>query len=396
MEPVIKDLVGNLGSPNVLNSRFIQLINSLSGLRTLANLGGQYLDKGLLIESIMDAVIENIGTEEVALYLLDGESLHCVANLNWEQFSKKEFALNSNSLSYAMNEGVVGKAAESRKVVHLQNTHDCKNNTIDDIHKKNAGSIICAPIMANKSLIGVLELSHPSPNHFESWQEHSIVIYTDLIGLLFNNFKLMTDMQNIVDIRTQELRNALDESEKLRARYEEMSVIDPLTKLYNRRYFFTEVTSSLARAKRYSHPFTLLLMDLDNFKEVNDTFGHECGDEVLIAVSNILNQFTREGDTLARIGGEEFVLALPETDYDGALHLAERIRKTVEDYDWECKEEIIKVSISIGVSSINDCEKNEIQDDDIQVSDILRKSDLALYYMKQHGRNGVKAFTAIP
>ena len=106
-----------------------------------------------------------------------------------------------------------------------------------------------------------------------------------------------------------------------------MSIIDPLTKLYNRRFFYTEVTSGLARAKRYSQPFSLLLMDLDHFKKVNDTHGHECGDKVLIAVAEILSRFTREGDTLARYGGEEFIMALPETDTAGAIKLAERIEQ---------------------------------------------------------------------
>ncbi|MEO1924536.1 MAG: GGDEF domain-containing protein [Gammaproteobacteria bacterium] len=181
----------------------------------------------------------------------------------------------------------------------------------------------------------------------------------------------------------------------MRKRYEEMSVIDPLTKIYNRRYFFTEVEAGLARAKRYSQPFSLMLMDLDHFKEVNDQYGHECGDKVLVAVSKILGQFTREGDTLARIGDEEFVLALPETDNNGAIKLAERIRNTIEEHPWECNDATMNIKISIGLSSLEDCNDKEIIEGNIQVRDILRKADLALYYVKQHGRNSVKSFSGM-
>lgn len=345
----------------------------------------------------MQAIIEHLEVEEASLYLLEGKSLNCVANLSWDQFSANESSINNKTHTYLMTEGVIGKTATNRQVTHI---HNCRTSDESLVHYeangRKAGSLICAPIMANESLLGVLELSHPDSNHFESWQEHSAIIYADLMGLLLNNDKLMRNMQSIIDVRTTELRSALEESEKLRARYEEMSVIDPLTKLYNRRFFFTEVNSGLSRAKRYRQPFSLMLMDLDHFKQVNDTYGHECGDNALIGVSKILGQFTREGDTLARFGGEEFVLALPETNNEGAKKLAERIRSTIEDTDWECHGITMDINISIGLSSLNHDNVDDINDDDIQVTDILREADRALYYVKQHGRNNVKSFSEIP
>jgi diguanylate cyclase (GGDEF)-like protein len=397
MESLVKDLAGKLGTPDVLNSRFTQLLNSLSGIRTISNLGNQQIDKKQFFDLIAQTIIENMDVEEVSLYMLEDKSLNCVVNLSWEQFISNE-SPTSNHSSFLLTEGIIGKTATNRQVVHI---HNCKTSTDEHLiqyetNGRKVGSLICAPIMANSTLLGVVEISHPNPNHFEAWQQYSIVIYTDLIGMLLNNIKLMSDMQSVVDVRTEELRNSLEESEKLRIRYEEMSVIDPLTKLYNRRYFFTEVASGLARAKRYSHPFCLLLMDLDHFKQVNDKYGHECGDKVLVKISNILSQFTREGDTLARIGGEEFVLALPETVNEGASKLAERIRATIEEYQWECNDVEMDIHISIGLASIADCNDGEIHEDDIQVSDILRKADLALYYVKHNGRNGVISFSDIP
>ena len=394
MQKIVKDIVGVMNTPAVLNTRFIQIIDSLSGIRKLSYLGNQQLSRDTLIDSMLSAVIEHLGAERVALYLLEDNVLNCVACLTWEKYAANESGLENDCKSYLLDESTIGKTASSREVIHIRNCKLSDNNVIN--YEGNGhieGSLICAPIMVNDAVHGVLELSHPNPDHFESWQEHSIIIYADLIGMLLHNNTSISNIQNIVDVRTQELSLALEESEKLRARYEEMSVIDPLTKLYNRRYFFSEVAAGLARAKRYDHPFSLMLMDLDFFKEVNDNYGHECGDKVLKNVSDILNRFTREGDTLARYGGEEFVMALPETDYDGAKILAERIRTTIEENEWECIDK--NITISIGISSLNQRTENQI-DEDVQIADIIREADRALYYVKQNGRNNVKAFSDIP
>jgi diguanylate cyclase (GGDEF)-like protein len=397
MVPLAENIHGKSDKVNVLDNCFSQLINSLSGIRTISNLGNQQINQEDFIDLVMRTVIENLEAEEASLYLLQGKSLNCVASLNWEQFMDYESSINSNEISYLMSEGIIGKTATQHEVVHIRNCKISEENLIKyESNESSVGSLICAPVLANNALLGVLELSHPEPNHFKSWQEHSVVIYTDLIGLLFNNINLMSNMKEIVDERTQDLNHALLESEKLRARYEEMSVIDPLTKLYNRRFFFTEVSSGLARAKRYSQAFSLLLMDLDYFKQVNDKYGHESGDIVLTEVAKILNKFSREGDTLARIGGEEFVLALPLTDNEGAVILAERIRATIEGHAWKGNGNTMAISISIGVASLEDCLEDEDNDEGIQVSNILRNADLALYYIKQHGRNSVKSFCELP
>lgn len=397
MEEIVKEIIGKLDTPVIVNMRFTQLIDALSGLRKLSNLGNQHIDENELIDAMLLSIVEHLEVEEVSLYLLDNNSLNCIANLNWEQYIANESSINDEKQSYLMNEGVIGKTATNREVIHIKNCRTTNERLISyETNRGKKGSLICAPVMVNDSLLGVIELSHPDTEHFHSWQEHSIIIYADMIGMLLNNNKLMKNMQNIVDARTRELQDSLEESEKLRARYEEMSVIDHLTKLYNRRFFFSEVTSGLARAKRYSQSFSLMLMDLDHFKMVNDTHGHECGDNVLKGVAEILTRFTREGDTLARFGGEEFVLALPNTDSEGAIKLAERIRATIEENNWECQGNDMKITISIGISSLHNGNEEDFNDDDTQVTDILRESDRALYFVKQHGRNNVKAFIDLP
>lgn len=394
MEP-IKDIKGKIEIPAIVNTQFMQLLNSLSGLRIISNLGNQQLNREELIDAMIRATFEHLETEEVSLYLLEENSLNCVANLDWDGFTKNKCSINNKTHKCLMSDGVLGKTATNKEIIHIPN---CKTSNENLLHyqtnEKETGSLICAPLLVNDSLLGVIELIHPVPNHFDSWQEHSVSIYADLMSMLLNNDKLMHNMKNIVDVRTEELRNALEESEKLKARYEEMSVIDPLTKLYNRRFFYTEVTSSMARAKRYAQPFSLMLMDLDHFKMVNDTHGHECGDNVLKSIAEILTEFTREGDTLARIGGEEFVLALPETNAEGSQKLAQRIISTIEEADWDCGGAKMNITMSIGLSSLRH-QANDLLDDDFQVSDILREADRALYFVKGHGRNNIKSYSDI-
>ena len=395
MEQSTKDVLAKLETPSIVNSQFAQLLNSLSGLRVISNLGSQTLSYDKLIDTMMQSIIEHLEAEKISLYLIDNDALKCIATLDWDGFANNRSSINKDPHLGLIHVGIIGKAIATQKIKHILN---CNTSDEDLTHYKNSGtgSLICAPILINGMPFGVIELIHPEPNHFSSWQEHSVVIYADLFGMNLNNHKLMHDMQNIVDIRTKELQNALEESESLRARYEEMSVIDSLTKLYNRRYFYSEVTSGMARAKRYSQPFSILLMDLDKFKNVNDTFGHECGDKVLIDVAKILTQFTREGDTLARLGGEEFVLALPETTEAGAHKLAERIISTFENNDWQCNGSKMKITISIGLSSLKTKDNDDPnQDDDFQVNDILREADRALYFVKEHGRNNIKSFSEI-
>ena len=397
MAPLAEDFQGKSEKVNVLDNHFTQLLNSLSGIRTISNLGNQQINRDDFIDISMRTIIENLEVEQASLYLLESKSLNCVASLNWDQYTEYESSLNNKDTSYLLSEGIIGKTATNHEVVHIRNCNTSEENLIRyESKESNVGSIICAPILVNNTVFGVLELTHPEPDHFKTWQEHSVVIYTDLLAMMLNNINLMTNMQEIVAERTQDLNHALLESEKLRARYEEMSVIDPLTKLYNRRFFFTEVSSGLARAKRYSQEFSMLLMDLDYFKEVNDKYGHETGDNVLIEVAKVLNKFTREGDTLARIGGEEFVLALPLTDIDGAEILAERIRSNIETTKWKGQGNSMDITMSIGIAKLADCSEDEDHDDDIQVSDILRKADLALYYIKQHGRNSIKSYSELP
>ncbi len=376
-----------------LKNRFIHLVDNLSGVRELAALSVEKLSYEDLVDAMMRILFEHMSAETISLYIHKNDELQCIASIIWEKFIDNVKSVGTDRGAVPIGTTLIGKTAEKRCLQHISNCADA-NQPGNNALEYDAGSVIYAPVINADKVIGVIELYHPHGEHFDNWQEYAMIIYADMIGVLFDYHGMMSNMQHQLNERTAELRNALEESERLRKRYEEMSVIDHLTKLYNRRYFFSEVSSALARAIRYEQPFSLMMMDLDHFKDVNDNYGHDCGDELLKFIADCLSRFTREGDTLARYGGEEFIMALPNTNLDGALQLAERIRQTIENNDFTCKGQVIKQTISIGLTSIDNYQerKEEVANFTPQVADLIRESDRALYFVKQHGRNGVKAF----
>ncbi len=393
----MQQLEGQDLQTGIIGSRFSKLIGYLSGLKKMANLANQQGNKEALVDTMLKIVFEHLDAEEVSLYIRDDDVLDCIANLNWEQFTNNESALGNKSRSFKMGKGYVGKTAVDQQIMHVTN---CSLPALSSDKQRDfdSGSVIYAPILSNNRVTGVIELYHPHSNHFDAWQEYSISIYADMLGMLLEYQHLLVDMQSQVDARTVELREALRESDRLRKRYEEMSILDHLTKLYNRRFFFNEVASGLSRAVRYHQSFSLLLMDLDHFKRINDTYGHDCGDQALKQIATVLSRFIREGDTLARYGGEEFILALPNTNHEGAYKLADRIRKTIEEHSWEWENNAIQLTISVGLTSMheNGAESDDIVNYSPQVADLIREADRALYYVKQHGRNNVKAYSELP
>lgn len=157
----------------------------------------------------------------------------------------------------------------------------------------------------------------------------------------------------------------------------EMSSIDSLTKLYNRSYFYVKIKEEFKRFKRYKTTFSLIILDIDNFKKVNDQFGHQKGDEILLKLGFILNKYKRELDICARYGGEEFALILPHTDSNEAKIISERIRKKIEHYF----KKDFKITISIGLSN---CPESSTR-----IQTLIKKTDEALYESKESGKNKI-------
>lgn len=159
---------------------------------------------------------------------------------------------------------------------------------------------------------------------------------------------------------------------------------DGLTSLFNRNYFDEVLEQTVLAAKRYHTDLSLLFLDIDDFKEINDTYGHAFGDEILQQVATIINRETRDSDIAARFGGEEFVVLMPHTENMNAFFLAERIRKEIENHFLEEKTGIFGITISGGLASYpQNCEN---------AAELLRRADSALYLAKGSGKNCISAY----
>jgi len=171
-------------------------------------------------------------------------------------------------------------------------------------------------------------------------------------------------------------------------RLKRQAITDLKTQLFNHNYFEKRLNEELGRAERYGHDISLLMVDLDNFKRYNDTYGHVAGDQVLREVGAILKRVTRDCDIPCRFGGEEFSVILPETDSAGALKVAERIRNCIENgpFDDLLLAAEKGVTASIGAAS---CRPNGGDECGYEAKSIIERADKALYEAKRRGRNSV-------
>ena len=179
-------------------------------------------------------------------------------------------------------------------------------------------------------------------------------------------------------------KKAEKELEESRKRLEELAMIDDLTRLYNRRSFRDMAKMEILKSRRYKYELTLLMIDLDRFKTVNDNYGHETGDQVLTALAETTGRVSREIDISGRLGGEEFAILLPNTDVDGGRAVAERFRLAIEKIVIPTPNGNVKVTVSIGVSGLSDGDSLDV---------LLKKADLAMYEAKRKGRNRVEVYS---
>ncbi len=160
-----------------------------------------------------------------------------------------------------------------------------------------------------------------------------------------------------------------------------LTTVDGLTQVYNKRYFMENLERELSRCQRYGRDLALLIFDIDRFKRINDSYGHLAGDHVLTQMADVVKDNIRREDFLARYGGEEFAIILPEVDHPGAMLMAEKVRRLIEEQDFVFETVTLPVTVSVGVASHTE----EIG----EALDFIREADRRLYEAKRAGRNRV-------
>ncbi|GHE91663.1 GGDEF domain-containing protein [Thalassotalea profundi] len=162
------------------------------------------------------------------------------------------------------------------------------------------------------------------------------------------------------------------------------SITDSLSGLFNRRHFMEQASVMISSANRHRFPMSIILCDIDQFKQVNDSYGHNAGDKVIVAFAQALQSQAREEDVVARFGGEEFIVLLPQTDAEGAVISAERMRTTAENIVVSTGKAILNFTVSFGVATF---------DNSINIEANIKHADEALYLAKKAGRNQVKMYS---
>lgn len=209
----------------------------------------------------------------------------------------------------------------------------------------------------------------------------SISLYLMLVGYVsFSRNQVLYQSREQLRLTERELKQQIAENRQLQEKLQDQANRDPLTGLYNRRYLDDSLTREMARCLRQGDPLSLVLIDLDRFKSVNDDYGHNTGDEVINQLGLVLTTLSRASDIVCRFGGEEFLVVLPGTGLEAAEARAEEYRRMFESTPIPTEDNHLSVTLSAGVA----CSYREIAPDDL-----IRLADQALYQAKETGRNRV-------
>ncbi|MCR5261061.1 MAG: sensor domain-containing diguanylate cyclase [Candidatus Gastranaerophilales bacterium] len=334
------------------------LHKSLHNLSILYNISQavNFIDdlKGL-IQVILGRALETIDAEKGSLMLYDmSDNTLQVKVVYGLKDPKVEFDINNGVIECSklkINEGIAGKVfAEKKSIITNLGQNDPRFKQANMLN--NISSMICVPLIAKGEAIGVINITNKKNNKLFNRQD------LEFIEALSNQAAIAIDNAKLYELATK----------------------DGLTKLYIHRHFKTLLDAEVTRATRYKHVMSLLMMDIDNFKHVNDTYGHLIGDRVLKEIAVTIKNTCRNIDVPARYGGEEFTVILPETAAKDATIIAERLRKNIAKIEVPIDDKVtLRTSVSIGIS--------EFPSSANEPEGLIKTADDALYKAKNDGKN---------
>ena len=329
-----------------------QRIDQLTALYRISNMASQAGALGATLNSMLEIAAEILPQGEAAILLLDEsrKTLRVAAGQGYQ--SAVRF------LEIPVGQGITGRCAQTgvSQVVHDIDRMEDEEDYIPGI--PGARSEVAVPLIADGMIIGVFNAESVKPHAFSDEHVQTLTVIARQAAEVIRSAQLL-----------QETRR--------------LAVTDALTGLFNRRHFNQQLEENVSRAARYDEPLALVFLDVDHFKSVNDRFGHHAGDRCLKALARTLRENVRDSDQIARIGGEEFAVGLPDTDLASALMVAGRIRERFDSSSWDWQGRSWPLSASFGVAA---CPESTTR-----LDNLMARADAALLKAKQEGRNRVAA-----
>jgi diguanylate cyclase (GGDEF)-like protein len=327
----------------------------LAILTDIVKTANSILEPRKVIELIMAKIQQLIPSEAWSMLMVDEEKQELTFEL-----ALGEKGRDVSSFRVKMGEGIAGWVAQTGKATIVNDTSRDPRfaRRFDSQTQFQTRSILCAPLISRGRTIGVVQVINRRGGKFTQ---------ADLEVLL-----------TLVEPCAIAIENAI-----LFQRTEQLTITDDLTKLFNSRYLNLYISREIKRCKRHGIPLSVIFLDLDGFKGVNDAYGHLAGSRTLTEVGGILVEAVRESDILARYGGDEFVVVLPETPPSGALVIAERIRKAIESHSFLKDQGLeARISASFGIASY--------PDHALTPEGLIQKADQAMYRVKERDKNGIE------
>ena len=327
----------------------------LAILTDVVRTANSILEPRKVIELVVEKIRQLIPSEAWSLLMVDEEKQELVfeAALGAKGRDVTAFRLK-------IGEGIAGWVAQSGKPVIVNDAARDPRFAprMDTRTQFETRSILCAPLVSRGRTIGVLEIINKLGGRFS---RHDLALVLTL-----------------VEPCAIAIENAI-----LFQRTEQLTITDDLTRLFNSRYLNLYLGREIKRCKRHGIPLSVIFLDLDGFKGINDQFGHLAGSGTLTEVGSILALGVRESDILARYGGDEFVVVLPETPASGALVIAERLRRAIEEHRFlESQGFCARISASFGISTY--------PDHALSPEGLIQKADQAMYRVKEREKNGIE------
>jgi diguanylate cyclase (GGDEF)-like protein len=327
----------------------------LAILTDIVKTANSILEPRKVIEAIMQKIQQLVPSEAWSMLMVDEERGELTFELALGAKGK-----DVSAFRLKMGEGIAGWVAQTGKPAIVNDTQRDPRfaRRFDTKTQFQTRSVLCAPLISRGRTIGVVEIINKLGGRFTR---------ADLDILL-----------TLVEPCAIAIENAM-----LFQRTEQLTITDDLTKLFNSRYLSLYISREIKRCKRHGIPLSVIFLDLDGFKNINDQYGHLAGSGTLAEVGLILAEAVRESDILARYGGDEFVVVLPETPASGALVIAERLRKAIEEHSFLSAQGLAaRISASFGIASY--------PDHALTPEGLIQKADQAMYRVKERDKNGIE------